>query len=473
MPDVQEFPIPDEVVPETRVCVQFSIPDNATYRQILVGWMNQLTYQYNWQRDEGRNAVTCSNLFKQSRAEMIASLTEGCGDNMYFKMRINPEDNCTSEAQYEPDGEWIPFMTQGCCCDTTEQVILHQVNPTTNQLEISTDGGETWTPDPESPINTVVTAWPPPVTTGISNTKCDAATNGKQHIEDLIAGTSVWLETAGTVFELAVGVCTALLALITAASGFTLAAPAAALATAIWAAGAAALEIGKAAFDAYWDSIERDKITCALYCNIGEDGAFTDAGYAAFISDWSQNAIPSPAFNVVLSSIKAGGVKGLNNLCAYGASADEDCSDCDCPDCALDYDFRVQPYTIPLTSSTGTWISGQGYKSTNIIPGEFTQYETSVEVVFSEPCLTNFFRVEWFMTGQEEYFGHANIQYLRMISGELVWQVTGISPTPDVEHDETFDASSGHTVPFYGVRVQLYNLGSPAAFYIREIELLD
>lgn len=333
MVDIQEWPIPEEVVPENRICVSFTIPDNATYRQIMVDWMNQLCYQYNWQRDAGHNAVTCSNLFKQSRFEMIQSLTEGCmGDDMYFRMRINPDDQCTSEAQYEPSGDWIPFMTQGCCCDSSTQVIEHRVNPTTGQLEISTDSGTTWTPDPESPITTLV-QWPPPVTAGVSSNKCDAATNGKQHIEDLIAGCSEWLETAGTVLELAVGVCTALLTLIAAFSAGTLAPAAAALATAIWAAAAAALEIGKTAFDGYWTTVERDKITCALFCTIGDDGSFTEAQYNAFLAKWTADATPSPAFNLVIQSVKAGGRAGLNNLCSYGSAAESDCSDCACGSC--------------------------------------------------------------------------------------------------------------------------------------------
>jgi hypothetical protein len=333
MVDIQEWPIPQEVTPANRVCVSFTIPDNDTYRQIVLGWMNQLCYYYNWEKDTGHNAIICSNLFKQSRLEMIQSLTEGCmGDDMYFRMRINPDDQCTSEAQYEPEGDWIPFMSQ-CCCDGSTQVIEHRVSPTTGQLEISTDGGITWIPDPESPINTTVTEWPAPVTSGVSATKCDAATNGKQHIEDLIAGSSEWLETAGTILELAVGVCTALLVLIAAGSVGTLAPAAAALATAIWAAAAAALEIGKTAFDAYWDSVERDKITCALFCTIGDDGSFTEAQYNAFLSKWTADATPSPAFNLVLSTLKAGGRKGLNNLCSYGSAAEADCSDCNCGNC--------------------------------------------------------------------------------------------------------------------------------------------
>src|SRR5512147_317295 len=52
------------------------------------------------------------------------------------------------------------------CCFITETttVILHQVNSVTLQLEISVDGGQTWTPDPESPVNQIASQ-PSPITT--------------------------------------------------------------------------------------------------------------------------------------------------------------------------------------------------------------------------------------------------------------------------------------------------------------------
>ena len=333
MPDVAEFPIPLEVVPEGRVCVQFTIPDNDQYRQIFLGWFIQLTYQFNWARDAGHNAVTCSNLFKQSMYEMIASLTNGCtGDDMYFRLRLDPENDRITQAQWEPDGEWFDVLNNTCCCGDGDgsQVVLHQIDPITLQLEISTDEGETWKPDPESPVNQIAIQ-PAPVISGVSATKCDAASNGKQHIEDLIAGCHANLETAESVFDLAVGVMTAVLTLAVAYfSGGTLATAAASLATAIWGAAHGAFELGIEAFDAYWTSDERDKILCCLYCNIGEDGSFDQAGYDGFMADWLAQATPSLAYNFVRNALKVVGLTGLNNFCSYGESADGDCSDCEC-----------------------------------------------------------------------------------------------------------------------------------------------
>jgi len=224
------------------------------------------------------------------------------------------------------------MITVNCCCET--KVVIHQVNPITLQLEISVDNGETWTPDPESPIIDLV-AQPPPVPLGTVANKCDAATNGASHMDDIILGVSLHLETAITVFELAVAICESLLIIILSLvlTGGTLTAAAIALAAAIWGAAVAVFNMGKAAFDDYWTQDEKDKILCALYCNIGDDGAFTDAGYAAFLADWKAVGAPSPAFNLVYQEVVAVGKKGLNNMCSYGGAAQADCSDCSCDPC--------------------------------------------------------------------------------------------------------------------------------------------
>lgn len=229
--------------------------------------------------------------------------------------------------------ELMEVFAMACCGDGTSsitQIVLHQINSITLQLEISVDGGQTWTPDPESPINQI-TAQPPPVPSGVSANKCDAATNGKQHIEDLIQRCHDYLGTAETVFDLAVGVCLAMLELAIAYfSGLTLAQAAAALASAIWSAAHAAFDYGIAAFDANWTTDERDKILCALYCNIGDDGAFTEEQYTAFLNNWESRAARNPAFYLVFKDIKAGGRVALNNMCSYGEAALADCSACEC-----------------------------------------------------------------------------------------------------------------------------------------------
>lgn len=233
-----------------------------------------------------------------------------------------------------------PMVIDYCCEDRPKS---QRYNPITLQLEISFDGGETWLEDPGS-VDSVLIEQPPPVTAGVSGTKCDAATNGKEHIEDYIAACSNQLAEASSILDFAIAVAEAIIALILFLfSGPALAALITTLVGAIYAAARGAFSLGQTAFDAYWTSDERDKILCALYCNISDDGSFDSVGYDKFLSDWKAEATPSLAFNMVFTTIKAIGLKGLNNLCSYGLAADEDCSDCECDEtCDLSH-WSVDP----------------------------------------------------------------------------------------------------------------------------------
>jgi hypothetical protein len=474
MPDVAEFPIPEVVTPPDRVCVTFTIPDSMDYRQIFLGWFDQLTYWFNWQRDDAHNGITCSNLFKQSRLELIASLTEGCvTDDMYFRFRINPDDPCITEAQYVPDGDWIPFLNQNCCCDNTnQQTPIYQVNSDTFQLEESTDGGETWHESPNSPIPDVIEQ-AAPVTSGVFADKCDAATNGKQHIEDLIAGCHTYLETATNVFDLAVGVCTALLTIILSIlSGGALAAAAAALAAAIWGAAHAAFDIGITAFDAYWTTEEKDKILCALYCYIGDDGHFNASQYQGFVSGWKQLSTPSPAFNLVYQSVLAAGRSGLNNMCSYGSEGAGDCASCDCPECESVWDFTETDDYLGVAITEGTWIDGQGVEINHPRPPTGDFYGTII-IVFAEPCDAKYIEfTSHFTTGHGS--GSFDIATETDSEGEYIWTPSGGSWSMS-----NGDSTSGaliftpdiDPVPRLAFRVNLYDGGYQAGgAYLKTIE---
>jgi len=279
------------------------IPVNRAWIAILIGAVNPLRYPEYW-----------GGTLEENR-----------------QMRAYSRDLIESIMSYGDCGDMTP--PTNCCVDIT--IIEHRVNSVTLQLEISVDGGATWQPDPTSPI-VQMNALPSAVTEGGTKTKCDAATDGKAHIEDQIAACHEWLSTAVTVFDLAVGVCLAILELAVAYfSGLTLAAAAAALASTIWNAAHAAFTYGVTAFDSYWTTDEKDKILCAIYCHIGDDGKFTNDQYLLFLQDWKARATPSPAFNLVYDSVRSVGLKGMNNMLAYGEAAEADCSDCTCG-CDLD-----------------------------------------------------------------------------------------------------------------------------------------
>lgn len=227
------------------------------------------------------------------------------------------------------------------CCDGSDLTIVVMNRITLDgRLEISIDGGQTWTSDPNDPANTVVT-YPPPVTAGVSLTKCDAASNGKQHIEDLIAGIHENLVQGGTAFDIGIAIALVVVGILLTVLGSPEAIPAAEkILLGIFGAVQAVITVGVEAFDAYWDSDARDKILCALYCNIQDDGTFTSDGYFRFLSQMKTTEVASPALDIVMTSIKAVGLPGLNKFCAYGSSADADCSSCDC-NCNID-NWHVQ-----------------------------------------------------------------------------------------------------------------------------------
>jgi hypothetical protein len=182
-------------------------------------------------------------------------------------------------------------------------------------------------------LSTIVTEIPPPVTAGVSANKCEAAGNGKIHIEDII--TNVHNAKTGdlSLTDFIIAIATGLMGLI----ALWLSAGALALAvieifTAIFAAIHGVREMDITAFDDYWTSDERHKILCALYCTIGEDGRFTDAQYANFLNKWKTDAIGGDAFEGVYAQVQVIGRTGLNNLCAYGEGAGTDCTDCECFD---------------------------------------------------------------------------------------------------------------------------------------------
>jgi len=335
MTRLPDFPIPEEVTPENRVCVQFTIPDNQAYRQIVLGWMNQLCYSFNWQRDETHNAVICSNLFKQSREEMIASLTEGCtGNDMYFKMRISPENGCISEAQYEPDGEWIPFMNQ-CCCDSN-QVKEYRISPTDGTIEVSTDGGVTYEEDASSIY--AMSIEPVPLAGDDGNVKrCEAANNVVDNLKDVQAGISAKLGLTYTLYDFAVAILVEICAIVLVGltGGLTIIPLVVALIPKIIETARAIFGLSQAAYDGLFTETVWTTTRCIVYCNVQANGKFTAGGWSAIKTQLAAQlgSGSAQAGSNLASMVDVWALTGLNHAAAYGAGSEGNCDDCPCGSC--------------------------------------------------------------------------------------------------------------------------------------------
>lgn len=283
-----------QIVDPPRKCVKIWIPDEVYHRGAFWGAIFELTQAFNWQQNP------------PSKAREVADL--------WFDI--------WSEATREND-------VNGCCGDVAVEI---RINPETGVVEQSSNGGVTWLPQPNG-IPSVIVQPVPPVTSGVADTKCDAATNVSEQVNVWIAQVSNDFTTATSLLEFATAVLVAILAavLVVLSAGALTPLEALVLPT-IGAALAAAWGAGKAVFDAYWTTDVLDAILCAAVCNIGDDGSFSDAQFSAFWNEINTNLPPSPAKMLFMGFLSSVGKAGLNAMAASGTSADADCGDCECSD---------------------------------------------------------------------------------------------------------------------------------------------
>jgi len=292
LPYRQNFPIP-AVIDPPKTCLQIEIPDHPDWKAVISGVLFELSYWFNWERTGDTSGAQCAAVWK----EVYNSIDWG---------------------------------DMSCCCENP--ALTYRINPETGQLEQSSNGGVTWTPAAGG-LQSVIVQPVPPVTSGVAATKCDAATNVAGQVQVWIDQVSTDFETAVTLLEFATAVLTAILAaVLTILSAGTLTAVEALVLPTIAAALTAAWGAGKVVFDAYWTTENKDKILCAAFCNIGDDGSFNDAQSSAFWNECNSELPPSPAKMLFMAFLSSVGKPGLNAMAASGMAADSDCADCACSD---------------------------------------------------------------------------------------------------------------------------------------------
>jgi len=245
---------------------------------------------------------------------------------------------------------------QDCCIDIQ---VLTQVNVDTGNIEISIDNGLTWQPKGGT-VKTFIPNPVPPVTSGVSANKCDAATNGMAQFQYWIDHTSDAFDIAVTLLEFAIlvaGIIANAVLLIVTGGGIT--AFEAAIFEVLGAALAAVWAGGKTLFANYWTVEVKDNLVCALYCHIGEDGSFTEAQFQAFRRNIRDVMPAGAAKTLFLGFIDSVSRQGLNSMCASGATGDADCSDCSCNCNWNNWEIWIGGGTI--LTQTSSHIIVQGY----------------------------------------------------------------------------------------------------------------
>lgn len=315
--DNSGFVLP-QIVDPPRKCVKIFIPNEVYHRGAFWGAIFELTQAFNWQQNPPEKAREVANLWFDIWSE------------------ATKDNNMTT-----------------CCDDVQVQV---RVNPETGVVEQSNNGGQTWTPQAGG-LPSVIVQPVPPVTSGVAGTKCDAATNVSEQVQVWIDQVSNDFTTAESLLAFAEAVLIAILAavLVVLSAGALTPLEALVLPT-LGAALTAAWGAGKAVFDAYWTTDVKDKILCAAYCNIGDDGSYSDAQFSAFWNKINADLPASPAKMLFMGFLSSVGKAGLNAMAASGMSADADCSDCTCGDpCTLPPEGIAEYHTTVTNNHDGTY----------------------------------------------------------------------------------------------------------------------
>lgn len=220
-------------------------------------------------------------------------------------------------------------MSKFCC---VEQPAITRVNPDGGTIQISYDGGDTWENSPQT-IQNYITIPIPPVTSGVADTKCDAATNVQTQVQAWIDQVLTDFDTATTLLDFALGIAEAILgAVLAILSAGTLTVAEALVLPIIAAAATATFGAGKVAFEDYWTPEALSSILCAAVCCIADDGSFNEAQFNCFWNKCNVDLPVGPAKLLFMGFLSSVGASGLSAMAASGTSADSDCSDCTCSD---------------------------------------------------------------------------------------------------------------------------------------------
>jgi len=323
MPYRPNFPIPENIHAELQ-CLQIMIPNDVGWKSVVQGLFYELQYWFNWERDEFNSGRECAAVWKE-----------------IYKS--------------------IDWSTMSCCCD--QSIIYQWVGDGT--LQQSTDDGATWTDVPQKDPRNNSTIFPPISGSDGDDKKCVAATGMVELIREQVGDNltddmsrftlgelvSTWIETmlqTSNPFDALMRVISnQIFALIISAVRAAL------------------------TDDAYAG------LLCAFYCNMSDDGSFTESQWLATRTSITDrvSGIAGVFFEHLVYLL---GQRGLTNLARSAGAAEGDCSDCHCDDTwCKEFDFTTASHDEfwssyntainPAVYNTA-WVADTGWQTANGSP---------------------------------------------------------------------------------------------------------
>lgn len=308
------IPLPSGSIPEGVRCVSICIPDSNEYYRILFGAIYELTHWNNYERDDTHKATLVAKAWRSALMEGI--------------LRCN------------------------------------QLRNAGGKLEISTDGGATWTPVQSLPpeqgtYDPKTTGTMQPARTG-TNKPCLAARNAAACIEVLHAYMVQWYDDWGTVLTITLFLQAILVAFL------PLDWPIALAIISFDYLAQSMIALSDALTTGSWTETVTQDLTCILFCRADNNGQWSQAGFDAVRSDCqAKNTHIFSLIDLWLDQVI--GLVGLNNAGTTTSIASYDCDSCSCTWC-YEFDFTVgqQGWTAWHVGYNGSecdtvWDSGQGW----------------------------------------------------------------------------------------------------------------
>lgn len=274
-------------------------------------------------------------------------------------------------------------------------------DPDCDCVQVSPDGGTTWTDDPGAdPRHNP--AYLLPARTG-GTARCDSAESAMQHFKSLVDG----FIAGGTIL----GVVNLWVGLLFFIPGVNV------LIALLLSIAEALFDTGVVVVDAAMTDPVYDQIKCILFCHMDDDGQVSAEQFTAINDEISSmiGGVPATVWSLVTS---AWGEVGLSNAGASGEYTG-DCDDCDCGWCHY-FDFTASDFSFAPyggLSIFGTYVPGSGFLAhrqndsctNHNYNAPESNYETPsagaryVKVWFSIPLASVTFGAVFTLSGVQQY----------------------------------------------------------------------
>jgi hypothetical protein len=307
--------------------------------------------QFDWDRITTLSEEECCFSLTQQEIAIIYSYTEMIGWLRRWYSETGQEVDLSVITQFKNKLE--RKLMSGCCPDNDK--IYRYTSE--GIYESSDDDGITWVPDADNdPRREWVSAPPLPGEDGDSK-KCAAADNVRDQF-NVWADELIELLEAGTLITAIAAAVVAFIASVVFASGVG-----AAWGVLLFSFAAALFAEGSEGFDDAMTLTVYEQFRCILYCNIQEDGSFTEANIVAILQEITDtfDGIVEAFFYSIVSTMRS---VGMSNTGTLGDATSTDCTECGCEELCATWEIANVGSAEASGAYLGTFDGYRRYEST-------------------------------------------------------------------------------------------------------------